>query len=796
MNNRIFFLFACILMHFGVVAQQSDSAELTNKLNGYLLNNFQEKIYVHTDKNSYLTGEIIWFKVYNAEAYTNLRISHSRLVYVEILNAENTPVLQTKVELSEGKGSGSLYLPITLPSGRYIMRGYTNWMKNSDASYYFHKDLAIYNTLKEQVKPSGTGEKRCSIQFFPEGGNLVSGMNSKIAFKAADNDGRSFDFRGAVISSKNDTVAKFSPLKDGIGTFYFKPDNSLEYKVLITPVNEKAFTVKLPQIFMRGAVMSVVMKQDSVLDVTVQSNLENQGSYILLVHSGYRTVFSKSLNAANISEGFKIPFKLLGDGISHFTLFNSARQALCERLYFKKPSKIAQLTMATDQKEYVTREKVHISAKATGGGKPLTSDFSLAIYKADSLALQDEDIVTSLWLTSELKGKILNASSYLSNYQAEAVDNLMLTHGWRRFKWADVLQQRNNRPEFEPELLGHIIRGRIFNRNTKMPLAGYNAFLSIPGRHPQFYTSYSNPGGEIRFLTENFNSTSGIIVQTDPRFDSLARIEISSPYSTAYAEYKSPNFDDKPTSGQLLERSVAMQVNNAFYGNRLNREYLSVVDSSAFYLKPDKVYKLDNYVRFKTMEEVLREYVSEISVSMHKKDYHLSIFDNEKREFHINAPLILIDGVPLFDEGNTLIKFDPLKIQRLEVVTGEYIYGNNIFPGIASFYTYKGDLGGIELPQQATIMDYSGIQNKREFYSPMYEGDSSAFSRLPDYRTTLFWNADNITKSDGSASVDFFTSDLPGKYIVVMQMLSKNGYCGSQVTEFNVSRKTIGQAVR
>lgn len=796
MNNRVFFLFACILIHFAAGAQQSEPAAITNKLNGYLLNNFQEKIYVHTDKNSYLTGEIIWFKVYNAEAYTNRRVSHSRLAYVEILNAENTPVLQTKVELSEGQGSGSLYLPLTLPSGSYIMRSYTNWMKNSDASYYFHKDLAIYNTLKEQAKPPRTGEKRYSIQFFPEGGNLVSGMNSKIAFKAADNDGRSFDFRGAVISSTNDTVVKFNPQRDGIGTFYLKPASSKEYKVLITPVNEKGFMVKLPQVFTKGAVMSVVMKQDSVLDVSVQSNLENQGSYTLLVHSGYRTVFSKSLNAENISEGFKIPFKLLGDGISHFTLFNSARQALCERLYFKKPSKIARLVMTTDKKEYTTREKVLISASATGGGKPLTSDFSLAVYKADSLALQDEDIVTSLWLTSELKGKVLNASSYLNSYQAEAVDNLMLTHGWRRFKWDDVLQPRKNKPEFEPELQGHIIRGRIFNRDTKMPLAGYNTFLSTLGRHPQFYTSYSNPKGEIRFLIENFNSTSGIIVQTDPRLDSLARIEISSPYSTAYAEYKSPNFDDKSTSGQLLERSVAMQVNNAFYGSRLNTEYHPVVDSSAFYLKPDKVYKLDNYVRFKTMEEVLREYVSEISVSMHKKDYHLSIFDNEKREFHINAPLILIDGVPLFDEANTLIKFDPLKIQRLEVVTGEYIYGNNTFPGIANFYTYKGDLGGLELPQQATIMDYSDIQNKREFYSPMYEGDSSAFSRLPDYRTTLFWDADNVTKKDGTASVDFFTSDLPGRYIVVMQLLSKDGYSGSQVTEFNVRKKTISQTVR
>ena len=158
-------------------------------------------------------------------------------------------------------------------------------------------------------------------------------------------------------------------------------------------------------------------------------------------------------------------------------------------------------------------------------------------------------------------------------------------------------------------------------------------------------------------------------------------------------------------------------------------------------------------------------------------------------EFDHGAPFIMVDGVPVFDDGKSIIKFDPLKVNKLEVVNRAFVYGQNIFHGITSFQTYKGNLAGFELPKQALVMDYEGMQNQKEFYSPMYEGDNAQTSRLPDYRTTLFWSANNQTDTKGKASLGFFTSDLPGKYVVVVQSLSKQGQAGSQVLEFNVVKK-------
>ncbi|WP_207423809.1 hypothetical protein [Desertivirga brevis] len=792
MRNALTFLLIWILIQSFVCAQTVDSTSIKHKFDTYLKNNFQEKIYVHTDKNSYMAGEIIWFKIYNMEAYTNRPISYSKVAYIEVLDRENTAVLQSKIELTNG--SGSLYIPVTLTSGAYTLRCYTSWMKNFDPSYYFHKGLAIYNSLKKEETQVTEVKKKYGVQFFPEGGNLVLGMKSKVAFKAVDSEGKSFNFRGCIVNTSGDTVARFSPSRDGLGTFHFEPSQLQDYKVSITPVNEKPFFGQFPRIYARGAVMSTTFASDSILNVSVQSNLESEGSYTLFVHSGHHTVFTHSLNAKSISEGFKVPFKLLGEGISHLTLWNSAQQPLCERLYFKKPIETAEIDVLTSKKDYYTREKVRVEVRETAGGKPLNAKFSLAVYKVDSIDVQDEDIFTSLWLTSELKGRVQNAQSYLKNYSEEAIDYLMLTHGWRRFKWEDVLQERKADLKFLPEPQGHIITGRILDRNSKQPLTGRNAFLSIPGQRIQLYTSYSNKAGEISFYTRDFfNSSSGIVVQTDPRKDSLAHIEVNSAFSSSFSDYICGQYDFRDSADDLLQRSIAMQVNNAFRGKLLNKQYLLPVDSSAFYQRPEKVYKLDNFVRFKTMEEVLREYVSEINVGVRKKDYHLSVFDTERNEFHSSSPLILIDGLPVFDGGTTLIKYDPLKVKQLEVVTSGFTYGNNVFAGVASFRTYAGDLGGLELPSHATAMDYEGLQSQREFYSPMYEGDSEITSRIPDYRTTLFWKADNETSKEGFSTINFFTSDLPGKYYVVVQALSKDGHAGSQIAEFNVNRKNFSK---
>ena len=162
--------------------------------------------------------------------------------------------------------------------------------------------------------------------------------------------------------------------------------------------------------------------------------------------------------------------------------------------------------------------------------------------------------------------------------------------------------------------------------------------------------------------------------------------------------------------------------------------------------------------------------------------------DKITREELGDDPLVLVDGVPVFDMDKVM-KLDPLKMSRLDVLARRYILGYNSFDGIASFTTYKGDLNGFELDPHAIVVDYEGIQLQRKFYAPEYETEQQLTSHLPDFRNLLFWEPEVKTKSDGKETLGFYTSDLPGKYAIVLQGINASGMSGSQVVFFDVKRE-------
>ncbi len=150
-------------------------------------------------------------------------------------------------------------------------------------------------------------------------------------------------------------------------------------------------------------------------------------------------------------------------------------------------------------------------------------------------------------------------------------------------------------------------------------------------------------------------------------------------------------------------------------------------------------------------------------------------------------PLILLDGVPVFDVDK-IMAYDPLKVQKLEVVASKYIWGPIVADGIVSYTTYKGDLPGYSLDPHDVILDYDGLQKQRIFYSPQYATEKEQQSRLPDFRDVLYWSPDVNTDAQGKGHLSFYTGDVPGKYLVELQGISGNGDAGSESFIFNVEK--------
>ncbi len=362
----------------------------------------------------------------------------------------------------------------------------------------------------------------------------------------------------------------------------------------------------------------------------------------------------------------------------------------------------------------------------------------------------------------------------------------MLTHGWRRFAWKEILQKTTNVFAHVPEFQGHIISATVTNKLTGQPISGIHSFLAIPDSSFQFYTGLSDSHGKVNFYTKNFFGPHEILAQAGGKTRDF-RIDIHTPFSEAYSSGKFPEFSFYNLSGHSLQSaSVNMQVQNIFAGNKLDNFSRPSIDTTAFFV-PTKTYVLDDYVRFPTMEEVLREYVQEVAVI--KENNKLRLESGRRDAFGIlyrYEPLVLVDGVPLFDDPNKVFAYDPLKIKELQVMNKRYFLGASVFEGILNFKTYSGRPDGFISDPNATVLDYEGLQLQRQFFAPIYETQNQAKSRLPDFRNLLHWAPSVKTNQSGKAEISFYTSDLAGKYMVVVQGLSAEGRAGTKTFSFDV----------
>lgn len=794
MQNSLFLVFFLVLINNLSIAQSEKTETIGKKLNDYKSQTLQEKLFVHTDRSSYIAGEIMWLKVYCLDETSNRLSGLSKVAYVEVLDKDLRPVMQAKISLKDGTGSGSIALPLNIASGNFLLRCYTNWMKNFDPAFYFHQNISIINTVRPTPSSAGktTNTNAYDLQFFPEGGNLVSELQSKVAFRITDSSGKGINCSGTIIDQNNDTIVRFSTAKFGIGNFIFTPLKNMQYKAFVKTESGNMITQDLPKDISTGFVLNISdnTSQNSV-NINVHTNTSDKQAY-LVVHCRQQVLVDQLVYFANGRANIEVDKSKLGNGISTITLFNNLNEPVCERLYFKKPPKPLLINAAADGQQYSTRKKVtiHVAAK-DGDIAAATSEMSMAVFLTDSFAVKQPDFYNYLWLSSELAGIIESPEYYFSDSSkevSEATDNLMLTHGWRRFSWQEVLAGKKPVLKFLPELEGHIVNAKMVSKFNNNPGANIISFLSVPGPLFQLYAAKSTADGSVSFNTRDFTGTRLVVGQPNETEKDSFRLDFVSPFSESFSSVKPPLFImSKNTSSTLLRRSINMQVQNVYSLDKLNVFQTLLPDTVNFYGKADAKYMLDDYVRFPTMEEVLREYVREIDVRKKGGNFRLiSIVRDADGNYEIKEPVVLLDGVPQFDNGNKISHFDPLKVRKLEVVQSKYFLGPASFDGIASFSTYNGDLEGFRVDTASTVIDYDAPQIKREFYSPKYETTQEAASRLPDFRNLLYWSPEVITDATGNKEISFYTSDQTGKYAIVLQGISKQGNAGSKTFTIDV----------
>lgn len=772
-------------------AQTGEEQLLQSKFEAYQRNHLQEKVFLHVDRNFYNAGELCWFSAYVLDASTHRLLDLSRVLYVELINAEGKAVQQAKLAMDSGRGHGSFLLLQSLSSGSYLIRAYTARMQNDGPDKFYQQAITIANTLRDPSR-TATPSNFLVAGIFPEGGNLVNGLASTLAIELTDRYGTPSTGKGILLNNLNDTLARFDISMHGVGRVSIQPEKDRRYRILLVTA-DTVFSKDLPAAYEEGLSMHVADSVPGNITVLINGSPGYAGEAVyLLAHNRGRVRRVQASMLTNGHAAFVLSSDSLGEGITHLTVFNNRRQPVCERLVFLPGNVPELLSSSINSTTFAPRSPVDIRlqpAKNTNNG---ATSLSIAVFWIDSFQRATcTDLPAWLLLQSEMAVPSTIPASYCtgsSHAAKRAMNDLMLTRGWRRFNWDAVL--KDDRPYFNviTEAEGPVVSGTMQQKVSGKPAPPALAFmLTVPGERFDGCIAITDSNGVLRFPLRPFFGNSELVITAVNPADSMYKFTPAGAFAEGPGPLRIKQWKPLPEMrNELLERSIATQVDNAYETEKKKAafELLPASDTLRFYGRPDKSYYLDDYTRFVTMEEVVRELLTTVKAKRENGGYTFYAVNTAFKEFFDNPPLVMVDGVPVTDHSK-IMGMDPLRIKKIDVINQRYVFGPMLCEGILSFQTYAGDLAGYELDKNAVVVEFDGIQQQRQFYSPAYESASERNSRLPDTRNLLFW-APAVTLRNATKELKFYTSDRKGKYAAVIQALSHDGKANTKLLEFEV----------
>ena len=807
--GTLIFIFLAALCSF-IKLEDDPLLKINHQLNKWAKEQPVEKVHLQMDKPYYAAGDDIWFKAYVVRG-SDLKLSAlSGMVNVELIDEKDSIKQSVKLLLNHGVADGDFALPDTLHAGNYHIRAYTNYMRNAGNAYFFNRAIPIINPIhqtKQATVKTQQSSGKIDVQFFPEGGDLVDGISTKVAFKAVGPDGLGTDIKGTVTDDKGQQAASFSSTHLGMGVFEMTPSAGVIYQAKVIYPDGSTTVLPLPEVIDRGRVLSIADDGAGNLQVKVSASGllltgRSGGRQLTLVaQSAGKIYYTEKTKAGVAVSSFVVPKSTFPSGIAQFTLFTPQGEPLNERLVFIRNPDQLDLTLTTDQRTSAPRQKVTITLDAKNEDhQPVEGDFSVSVTDETKVPVNEDsenNILANLLLTSDLRGYVEQPAYYFNKPEAQTradLDALMLTQGYHRFEWRQIL-----RNEFAPEryLPERSLRvsGTVLTPAGKPVVKGMVKLFDLDN---------------AQFTRDTITDEHGRFAFTDLSFDDSIRFIIQ-----ARTSENKKNVDikmDKPQPDSISGNAAVFDIHAS--------DNLSVYAQSSKQLyNEQRKFGLGNNVI--SMQEVIireKKQVVRYSANLNGAGNADQVIQGKELSglgciriedclagrlvgviFRNGVPYstrdllrpmqVIVDGV-YTDPGyiNSLNYFD---IQSIEVLrSGEYtsIYGGQGGSGLFLVTTRRGSESDYPEPMYGrgiTTFYPKGYYKARAFYSPQYD-NPKINKKLADLRTTIFWQPNLITGKDGKTSFEYFNAGSQGNYRVVVEGIDNQGNIGRQVYRYKV----------
>jgi len=686
-------------------AQQEDSPlnHIHEQMQVLDQNYSQQKLFLHLDKTEYLAGDNIWLKAYLVDANTLVPDMRSTNLYIELTNYEGKLADVMLLRLNSGFAHGHISLPDSVPEGSYRIKAYTDWMMNFHEDFFYSQDLHVINPIEENFlrrrdiwqnrlynrSLSGKQEK-VQFAFFPEGGDLIAGIENRVAFKAANSLGKGLAASGTLYDDDGTEILEFSTYHNGMGDFSLVPEYNKRYKAEITFDNGETKRVRLPRSIERGYALSAKLDHDAA-HIKVQSNHQNlSNELILLVQTRGEIQYLQQNELQDKELTVEIPLNHLKTGISQVKLFDISGKPVSERLLFVNKGDFESTDLAEAKETTNARDRTEIELTlGLTGDYAEEGSYSLAIIDAESeTASYPPNIASELLFFGDLSIPVEDPAFYLTYDSQEAIkaaDLLMMTKGWRRFDWREILDgefpeitygfpqgitiageispRSSSRPvgEVKVELAAHAYDGKVDVYETKTDSKGSFIFpdLDYKGEFTAMIRaneSYGRRSLQVELDTRGFDH-----VEYEPSFNTRLLTTTS----------RGDNWERVPQPEPMLEKQ------ELFEPSRQRRSKFG---------PPNQVIHFDDIrTEHNNIISVLRARVRGLRVVGNE-----IILRGQTSFYHSNQPLFMIDEQIV--DRNAFLNVSMGEVDRLEVITGaDAMLGSRGSGGALILYTLTGD---------------------------------------------------------------------------------------------------------
>ena len=735
----------------------------------------QDQPYMLFSKETYETGEDMWFKAWLFDRSLLTLSNRSQTLFLRIYDSADSLVWNEKYPISGGRAEGHVFIGEHWKTGEYRVEGYTqsSFYADSTEAVFPQKIWVVDRIDKQEPQDTKTGLQKDNIRLglYPEGGYLVQGIKNYVAFKATDNQGMPVPLSGWLCENRA-RILNIESSHDGMGLLSFVPHEGVRYTVQLT--NGQEFP--LPSSLRSGMVMHL---EHTDRKNVVFSAKQPRGSMPRRISLFVQMRGVPCYQAGGILRDsliISLPMSgFPGQGIAEVTLFDEQQRPIAERLFYVLPDKQLTITARPSKEVYIRRDKGEVRIHVTDSeGKPVQAEICMSIFdKAYMSQAYRETMLSYNFLSTQIRGNIHHPAYYFDRKnpdRLQALDLLLLTQGWRRYTWQASRKDYHGKTFLCDNIIGmETVGSRKMKRNTTN---GGEQVIQVFGPSGDSQFLWTDSVGNFSVPVSVMNTLRGGYVYIKPLLgkefkphltlsDGTVLIDSIRKSKKSYLSYLNNVEKEKGDVEPIMTPAGTVLLNEVLVTRKRRMPF-----------RDKFMGRLDSLAQFNLNTAwVCPDGSQEPGTVGHLNDYW---------EGYTHHPA----GSPGANYGGKRLKPEIGKryelIKYLPREDGEWYLAD-----ITSI-VYQGQLyTDEELLRMNNITRCKGYYGQREFYTP---DSAEMLSPLPDARNTLLWSPSVQTDKNGDVTVPFWTSDINTQFIGVVEGTDGLGLLGSDTFEFHVSK--------